>query len=172
MLIDDRPPHELMSGLLAFPGTYPIGCCMPDEALQDHSPLSSELFNLFIFRTGRPFEDRHTAAKRQDWSQVVWDLLETGIRKAFSRKNSGRKRERRSPGDTIQMFDGMSFSRASSWMSCSTAGEILGRSAARLMYAQENEVPPGDRDQERDIQEPEEGVSVVLIETSEREQEG
>lgn len=31
LLIDDRPPHEPMSGLLGFPGTYPVGCCMPDE---------------------------------------------------------------------------------------------------------------------------------------------
>jgi len=26
ILIDDRPPHEPMSGLLGFPGTYPVGC--------------------------------------------------------------------------------------------------------------------------------------------------
>lgn len=171
LLIDNRPPDEQMSGLLAFPGTYPIGCCMPDKALRDHSHLASELFNLFTFRTGRAFEDRHTARKRRDWSQVVWDLLETGVKNSFNRKNSGRRSTRRSAGDTVQILDGMSFCRASSWMSCSTVGEIVGRKAARSMYAQDNDIPPDNRDQEGGIEEPEGGVSVVLIETSEREQE-
>ena len=172
MLIDDRPPHEPMSGLLALPGTYPVGCCMPDEALQDHDDLASELFYLFIFRTGRPFEDRYPAGKKQDWSRVVWDLLETGLKKTFGRKNSGRSREPRSAGDTGHMLDGMSFCRASSWMSCSTAAEVVGRNAARSMYAQDNNIPPGHRDREEAIEEPQGGVSVVLIETSEREPEG
>jgi len=66
LLIDDRPPSEPMSGLPGFPGTYPVGCCMPDESLQDHSHLAAELFNLFIFRTGCPFEERTAAAKKQD----------------------------------------------------------------------------------------------------------
>ena len=89
LLIDDRPPEEPMSGLLGFPGTYPVGCCIPDETLRNHTHLASELFSLFIFRSGRPFEDKYSAAKNKDWSQVVWDLLETGMKKLFNRKNWG-----------------------------------------------------------------------------------
>ena len=84
LLIDDRPKEEPMSGLLGVPGTYPVGCCMPDESLRDHTHLAAELFSLFIFRTGRSFKDRQTAAKKQDWSQVVWDILETGVKKCFN----------------------------------------------------------------------------------------
>jgi len=91
LLIDDRPPSEPMSGLLGIPGTYPVGCCIPNETLRDHTHLADELFSLFIFRTGRPFEDKRTASKNQDWSRVVWDLLETGMKKSFNRKNSGRR---------------------------------------------------------------------------------
>lgn len=73
LLIDDRPP---MRGLWGLPGMYhPVGCCMPDDSLWGHSHLATELFNLFIFRTGRAFEDRTSAATKRDWSQVVWDLL-------------------------------------------------------------------------------------------------
>jgi len=172
LLIDDRPPEEPMSGLLGFPGTYPVGCCMPDESLHDHSHLASELFALFIFQTGRPFEDRHAAAAKQDWSQVMWDLLEAGMKKVFNRKNSGRHRIPRAGGGPLQMMDGSSFSRASSQLSWNTAAEIVGRDGARCIYGQDNDIPPHDFQGGGDGEEPEGGVSVVLIETSERESEG
>lgn len=172
LLIDDRSPDEPMSGLLGFPGTYPVGCCMPDDYLRDHNSLASELFNLLIFRTGRPFEDKNTAATKQDWSQVVWDLLETGMRKSFTRKNSGRRASPRSAGNVLEMLDGAGFARASSSMACTTAHEILGRESARALYTQRNNPPPGEFDEERGSDKPGAGVSVVLIETSERQSEG
>jgi hypothetical protein len=171
LLIDDRPPEEPMSGLLGFPGTYPVGCCIPDETLRDHTHLASELFSLFIFRSGRPFDDKHSAAKNKDWSQVVWDLLETGMKKLFNRKNSGRRRIPRGGGDTIQMMDGLSFNRASSPLAWDTATEILGRNAARFIYGVDDDIPTNNRDRSGDPEGPESGVSVVLIETSERESE-
>lgn len=172
LLIDDRSPSDPMSGLLGFPETYPVGCCMPDELLRDHSRLADELFNLLIFRTGRPFEDKNTASKRQDWSQLVWDLLEIGVRKSFNRKNSGRDRTPRSSGDTLEMLDETVFARASSRMSRSTASDIVGQYDASIIYAGNDDVPPDYRNRENDFGEPEGGVSVVLIETSEQESEG
>lgn len=172
LLIDDRPPHEPMSGLLGFPGTYPVGCCMPDEYLRDHSNLACELFNLLIFRTGRPFEDKNAAAKKQNWSQVVWDVLETGVKKSFNRKNSGRRGAPRSAGDTVQILDGVSFAKTSSWLACSTVAQIVGPNGAQSFYAQHNDIPPANGDHEGGSDEPDGGVSVVLIETSERESEG
>jgi hypothetical protein len=169
LLIDDRPPREPMSGLLGFPGTYPVGCCMPDESLRDHSHLALELFNLFIFRTGRPFEDKTLAARKQNWSRVVWDILETGMKKSFCRKNSGRYRAPRSVGGTVKMLDGATFARTSSWLSCCTASDIVGRDDARMIYAEDGDIPPENHDRNDNFQEPEGGVSVVLIETSERE---
>ncbi len=169
LLIDDRSPDEPASGLLGFPGTYPIGCCMPDELLYDHNHLASELFDLFIFRTGRPFEDRKSSAKNRDWSQVVWDLLETGVKKSFSRKNSGRFYTPRATGDTIQMMDGLSFSKTSSSLSCSTATDIIGWNNACSLYDHANDIPPNKYDKGENSEEPQRGVSVVLIETSEKE---
>jgi hypothetical protein len=172
LLIDDRPPEEPMSGLLGFPGTYPIGCCMPDETLRDHSHLASELFDLFIFRTGRPFEDRKTASQKHDWSHVVWDLLEAGMRNTFNRKISGRYLSPRTAGGTIDMMDGSSFAMTTSLVPLSTATEILGWQKASILYAQESDIPPDNHIKREFGEEPEAGVSVVLIETSEREAEG
>lgn len=172
LLIDDRPPTEPMSGLLGLPGTYPVGCCMPDDSLRDHSHLAAELFNLFIFRTGRPFDDKDAAGKHLDWSQVVWDLIESGVKKSFRRKNSGRLRSPRSSGDAVQMFDGVGFARSSSRLVCSTATRIVGRDGAQHLYAGRDGLPPHDGERGNDYWETESGVSVVLIETSERESEG
>lgn len=172
LLIDDRPPREPMSGLLGLPGTYPIGCCMPDESLHDHSDLATELFNFFIFRTGRSFEDKTSAAKEKNWSRVVWDLLETGVKKSFCRKNSGRHCTPRSAGDTVEMLDGTVYAQTSSRLSCCTVSDIVGRNSSHVVYAEDSISPPEGRNRGNDFQEPEGGVSVILIETSERESEG
>jgi hypothetical protein len=167
--VDDSPLNVPMSNLLGFPGTYPVGCCMPDESLFDHNHLAAELFDLFIFCTGRPFDGRDAAKKTQDWSQVVWDLLESGVRKMFQRKNSGRFHCPRSSGDTVDMLDGVGFARASSRIACSTVTEILGRERALFLYREGDDLPPDDGERNTDSVESDGGVSVVLIETSERE---
>jgi hypothetical protein len=172
LLIDDRPFEEPMSGLLGFPNTYPVGCCMPDEALYDHNHLASELFRMLFFQTGRPFEDRQSAAKKQDWSQVVWDLIESGIRNSFNRKASGRHRSPRIAGDMQQLEDGLYYNRTSSSNCFSTATDILGEESASAFFSQYDDAPPHNPNLESDRLEPNGGVSVVLIETSERRIEG
>ncbi len=171
LLIDNRPPEEPESGLLGFRETYPIGCCIPDETLHDHAHFAAELFSLFIFRTGRPFEDKHTATKNRDWSQVVWDILETGVKKSFNRKNSGRHCIPRNAGDTSQMMDGMSFNKATSPLSWNTAAEIVGRDGACTIFGEESVIPPNNHNLSENEEVPERGVSVVLIETSEKQSE-
>jgi hypothetical protein len=172
LLIDDRSPDEPSSGLQGIPGTYPIGCCMPDELLIDHNNLPSELFNLFIFSTGRPFEDKKPTSINQNWSQVVWDLLENGVNKSFKLKNSGRIHTVRAAGYPIQMMDGLSFSKASSLLSCTIAADIVGKCNINLLYSQTtNDIPPNNRDREGNSEGPESGVSIVLIETSEKRSE-
>jgi hypothetical protein len=142
---------------------------MPDESLRDHSSLACELFDLLIFRTGRPFDDRPTAAQKQDWSQVVWDLLEMGTKKSFNRKVSGRHRSSRTAGGEIRLMDGNSFISATSSMCLGTAAEIVGRRNASILYDRRDDIPPVNREGREDEEEPGAGVSVVLIETSERE---
>ena len=69
------------------------------------------------------------------------------------------------------MMDGLSFNRASSPLAWDTATEILGRNGARFIYGEDDDIPPNNRDRSGDPEGPESGVSVVLIETSERESE-
>ena len=70
------------------------------------------------------------------------------------------------------MLDGASFARASSSLACTTVAEVVGPDAAEVFYAEHNDFPPENRRRDGDMEEPEGGVSVVLIETSERESEG
>jgi hypothetical protein len=172
LLIDDRSLHQPMSGLVALPGTYPVGCCIPDAYLRDHGDLASEIFNLLIFRTGRAFDDKQAAAKDNDWSQVVWDVLESGVKKAFNRKNSGRMYTPRTIGDSLAMLDGVAFSMTSSHQSTRTVTDIIGGGAARFFYASNDSDPPRNRDWQGSADESGRGVSVILIETSEIESEG
>lgn len=149
LMIDDRPLNDPNSGLLAFPGTYPIGCCMADEYLYPHHDLASELFGLFTFHSGRPFEDKYTAGLGNNWSQVVWDLIEAGRIKSFNRKNSGRKNAPRTAGDPLVLKDGASFNQSTSHFQ----GEMGD--------------PPRYDNHSVSEDNPESGVSVILIETSE-----
>jgi hypothetical protein len=168
LLIDDRSLLDPMSGLLNLPGTYPVGCCVPDLRLRDHNDLASELFDLLIFRTGRPFDDR---LGLDDWSRVVWDLLESAVRKAFNRKNSGYRNAPRALGEALEQLDGFSFSAATSEPSTRTVADILGGpTAARRFYTSADD-PPGARVRQDEGGERDAGVSVLLVETSELEGE-
>lgn len=168
LVIDDTPPAAPTGGHLGFPGAHRVETCMPDEWLWGHGHLAAELFNLLIFHSGRPFHDRGSSMAGHDWSRVVWDLLEVGLRKAFTRRNSGWTREPRFSGETAFDLDGRSFARASSLHSSRTAAEILGRDGARFLYEDRGDIPPSDVARIPEAREPEEGVSVVLIETSDR----
>lgn len=165
LLIDDRPPDEPASGLLGFPGTYPIGCCMPDESLHDHADLASELFHLFLFRTGRAFEDRGAAGSANDWSQVVWDLIESGMRNCFNRTRSGR---RNSPRAYAASADGLSFCQTSSSHCIHTVSQAIGHGSAAQLFDTSGDDPPRQSDRRTNDSEPGSGVSLILIETSER----
>jgi hypothetical protein len=172
LLIDNRPPTDPQSGLLGLPGTYPVGCCMPEQELLDHSELSEELFDLLTFRTGRPFSTRGVASGTDQWSQVVWDILEYGIKRAFTRRNSGRHNEPRGSSTLVSMMDGNCFARSSAFSAASTVMDIIGEAdAARRWY--EGESDRGEENGSEHGHEPDpSGVSLVLIETAELAGEG
>lgn len=167
LLIDDTPPASPTCGLLGPSGPNRVETCMPNERLWGREHLAAELFGLLTCRSGRPFDDRVSSLARHDWSRVVWDLIEIGLRKAFTRRNSGWTREPRFSGETAFDLDGRSFARTSSPHSSRTAAEILGRDGVRLLYEDPGDFPPSNVARIPERREPEEGVSVVLIETSE-----
>jgi len=170
LLIDNRSPNEPLSGLLGFPGTYPIGCCIPDKFLWDHNNLASELFNLLIFKTGRPFGERTSSLKSGGWSQIIWVLLEIGLKKSFNRKVSGRHNSPRTIGDNVKNWDGISFNDTTSTISCSMVKKIIGYDKSRYFYGKGGDEIPPFREENIDYFNVEEGgVSVILIETNESE---
>lgn len=165
LLIDDRPPNEPASGLLGFPGTYPIGCCMPDMSLHHHADLASELFYLLIFRTGTAFMDHSTAGSANDWSQVVWDIIESGMRNCFNRKRSG---HRSSPRSSAASSDGLYFCQKSSNTCIDTVSQAVGNCDVSLLFKSSGDEPPRKSDKQTNDSDPELGVSLILIETSEQ----
>ena len=168
LLIDNRTPDDPHSGLLGIPGTYPVGCCMPDDILYDHSDLANELFNLFIFRTGRVFEDIGSASTINDWSQVVWDIINCALHKGFNRKNSGREGEPRISGSYAAFADGLCYCRASSGVAVNAVSQIVGHGNASSFFDRNDDEPPRRSEFRMDNMEPQPGVSLVLIETTER----
>jgi hypothetical protein len=166
LLIDNRPPEDPLSGLSGFPKTFPAGCCMPAQVLYIHSDFASVLFNLLTFTSGRPF---FAQARSIDWSQVVWDLIQTSVSKAFNRKNSGRRAAPRHAGLPIQVSDGLFLARSMPRGPMSIVSEVIGQAGADELYRAEDDGPPVPS--LAPVLEPEEdgAVSVILIETSENE---
>lgn len=171
LLIDDRPPTEPHSGLLGLPGTYPIGSCMPDDLLHDHSDLASEVLQFLLYRSGRPFEDRSDSVGRGDWSELVWDLINVGVTKAFTRRLSGRAVVARGAGDPIEMCDGRSFSGATSPTAYTVISQVIGKRDAGILFRRAGHGGVGDERPNRELAEPPSGISIILIETSEAREE-
>lgn len=171
MLIDNRPASDPQSGLLCFPRTYPIGSCMADKHLHDHNHLAQELFDFLCLRSGKEFEGKTPTPPTDGWSLTVWDLIDTGLKKAFNRKNSGRTSSSRTAGGPIHLMDGACFAAATAHFATSTVSEVLGRSRAGRLFEPPVEGPPRDRPPMNDDLDSDGGVSFVLIETSEARRE-
>lgn len=171
MLIDDRPPSDPQSGLLNFPGTYPIGSCMADKCLHDHNHLAQELFDLLRLRSGKAFEGQTPNPPTDEWSRTIWDLISVALKKAFNRKNSGRKGDPRAAGGPLYLADGVCFTAATAPSARSTVREILGDNGAARLFEPRAEEPLRDGLLWDDGREPDAGVSLILIETSEAREE-
>lgn len=171
MLINDRPASDPQSGLLCFPGTYPIGSCMADQYLHDHNTLAHELFDLFRLRSGKTFEGQTPTPPTDGWSQTIWDLLGVGLKKAFNRKNSGRSREPRTAGEPLYLADGSCFALATGRAATSTVSEVLGDNKAAEFFGLPVNEPTRNRPLMDEDFGPDAGVSIILIETNEARRE-
>jgi hypothetical protein len=166
MLIDDRGPLDLRSGLLMAPGTYPIGTCMPDDLLYDHNDIATELVNFLALRSGRQFESREDCNGSSDWSQVVWDLIGTSTLKGFTRKRTGWA------SNTVRMShpeanDGYCFACTSSPVACTTTRLLLGERNTTYLFNDAGREPP-NYDGESSSGQASAGISIILIETSDQ----
>jgi|CXWL01.1.fsa_nt_gi hypothetical protein len=176
MLIDDRPPSDPQSGLMNFPGTYPIGSCMAGKYLHNHNHLAQELFHLLRFRSGKAFKGRSSNRNPPtgEWSEMIWDLISVALNKGFKRKNSGRNSKFRTGGGPLHLdvTDGACFTAATQRAPLLTMMEILDDNrAASLFYEPPDQEPPRKGDLIDDARGPDAGVSLILIETSEAREE-
>jgi hypothetical protein len=84
LLIDDDP----ILGLLGFPGTFPMGCATPAKILSINNDLACELIDFLKFKSGRTFEADPIITK-DEWTKMIWEILEATKDKASKRKNAG-----------------------------------------------------------------------------------
>lgn len=164
LLIDDRPPEEPESGLLGIPGTYPIGSCIPQDPLVDHSDLGSELADSLEILSGDPFDAKKTALKEIGWSRIIWDLLMLSAKKVFRRARSGCFNQPRRVGAPPSTMDGC-FCTTSHKIS-ETIVSLLGKKKAGSLFLSNMKGPPS-REEGQWFDEGGGGVSVMLVETYE-----
>lgn len=84
LLIDNHPIY----GLSGMAGTFPMGCATPAKTLSINNDLTSEIIDFLKFKSGRAFESDSTTTK-DDWTKMIWDILEITKAKASKRKNAG-----------------------------------------------------------------------------------
>ncbi len=101
LIIDDDPVY----GLSGMEGTFPMGCATPSKMLGVDQDIASELIDFLKFKSGRAFEN-NPSISRDDWTNMIWDILEATKAKASNRKNAGIKNF---PRQVTRNFDGCCF---------------------------------------------------------------
>lgn len=162
LLIDDRPPERPESGMLGFPGTYPIGSCISSNPLIDHSDIGLELVHSLECLSGDPFDDRNTAKQENGWSRVIWDILESSASKAFRRVRSGYSNQPRRTGAEPSEMDGFFYTTSLRYFPSgkSVIGGLIDGDLSNM------NIPPHKQDGEW-FDEGGGGVSILLLETYE-----
>jgi hypothetical protein len=163
LLIDDRPPEIPESGLLGLPNTYPVGCCIAQNPLIDHTDLGLELVNFLSLTSGNAFDERDIAIKETDWSRMIWDLIQSSTEKTFRRARSGIFGEPRIQNYPLEFLDGFITSTNNR---SETIESILGYEKANFLFRNSENTPPNDQPR-RWFDEGGTGVSVLIFESSE-----
>jgi len=83
LLINDK----LLTKRLCFrKRMFSMGCAIPDDILYINNSLSDELIDLLKFKSGRTFDSNHST--KDEWSKMIWDLLQIAAFKYSKRKNA------------------------------------------------------------------------------------
>lgn len=99
LLID---PNPLMT--YRINGTFTYGCAIPASLITLNSEFSDELIDFLEFRNGRMISEKTNST--EDWSKMVWDILEITKNKMTKRNNIGLSRF---PRNISQKLDGCHF---------------------------------------------------------------
>lgn len=166
--IDGRPLGNPRSWLSGTSNTYPVGVCMPDERLYDHDHLAGVMFDCLLGLSGRAFSAQTARPPMDGWSQVVWDLLNVAVKKAFRRKRSGRFCARRYAGARPRDLDGYCFTLATAPVAAGTISGILGPDRAPALFEGSSDSPSSGDFLEVGESDDSHGTSILLFESSER----
>lgn len=64
-----------------------FGCAVPNDTIEFGRKLSENILNLLTFTSGRTFDYNHPVA--DDWTNMIWDLIDIAKKAKFKRNNSG-----------------------------------------------------------------------------------
>lgn len=146
-------------------GHYPMGIWMAETPLFSSCSFGKVFFDFLSMASGRPFGEKATA---QGWSGVIWDLVENGLKKGFSRARTNHVSTpgSRHSGDHVpQLMCCYTLGFGSTQQSI--VGDILGPASNVLRSLNNNGVVPPEVMGEFNFDEPPAGISLVIIETDE-----
>jgi len=155
LLIDDRGPAETDSGVLWRPNTYAMGVAVAQKHLAIYASFGELLRKVLAGNNGRTFNDQSVATS--DWSQVIWDLLTKAATRTFNQRRVKIVSQPRGV-DAI-----LSDAQTSSMFAVSEGGGTL----KSKVFDFGGGTPGADNNVQSDNDSG--GVSVVVIETRERE---
>ncbi|WP_157652761.1 hypothetical protein [Burkholderia ubonensis] len=163
LLIDSAP--QFAEATLPI-GEYPMAVWMAETPLYTSLTFGNALFDFLTMGSGRQFSEKLMAS---GWSKVVWDLIENGLKKGFTRTRTGHVSApgSRMEGSSIPSY--ACFSMGFGQTTQSIVGEILGNRSAVLRRANDDGSIPPELLTEFNFQDPIGGISLVLIETDESE---
>lgn len=99
LLID--PDTSILSG---HPGLFGFGCAIPNKILVLSTEFTDEIIQLLTFNAGRSISTQSSIT--EDWSKMVWDLLDITKNKMTRRNNVGLKSF---PRQVTSRLDGIYF---------------------------------------------------------------
>lgn len=68
-------------------GDFPYGCAYPNISMVLSRDFANEIIEFLVFNAGKEISDRHQIT--EDWSGMVWDLLEITKSAVANRRTSG-----------------------------------------------------------------------------------
>lgn len=161
LLIDSDP----VFGRPAIPaGTYPMAVWMAETPVYTTVTLGSAFFQFLMMASGRQFSEKSGAT---GWSKVVWDLIENGLKKGFTRTRTGHISTpgSRMSGDAIPQY--ACFAMGHGTATRSIALDLFGPRMRLLSHATDDgSIPPGIL-ADLQFEDPRGGISLVIVETDE-----
>lgn len=158
LLIDGRTSLNPATGLSGVVGTYPMGTAISQRNLILRNSMGETILNMMMGSDGRRFLEQSAATS--DWDQVIWDLIGHGFRTAFNQRRVGVSQNR---GNSAIIKFALT---QPSWIT-KGAKPHPGPVAQRILFSVENGQPPGLSNFDSDRDEEPDGLSVVIVESTE-----